>query len=109
MSDTPTGNGVTPTGASLVSMWTTNSIAMKLTATISAARLNDLGAVLLESIDWAPMMNSDLALAGRHHRRVTGSAWLLAARASVLATTDTWCVERPGTRDARRIMSVMSL
>ena len=52
MSDTPTGNGVTPTGASLVSMWTTNSIVMKLTATISAARLNDSGAVLLESIDW---------------------------------------------------------
>lgn len=53
MRDDPTSNVVTPTGTSLVSMFQTNSIAMRLVATIAAARLSETaGAVLLEGIQW---------------------------------------------------------
>lgn len=52
MSDDPTSDVVTPTGTSLVSMFATNGIAMKVTATIAASRLNNSGAVLLEDVNW---------------------------------------------------------
>jgi hypothetical protein len=52
MSDAPLSNSTTPTGASLVSMFSTNSIAMRAVATIAASRLPDDAVVLIENIDW---------------------------------------------------------
>jgi hypothetical protein len=52
MSDDPVSDAVTPTATSLVSAWQSNLVAMKLVATISAARLRDAGAVLLTDVDW---------------------------------------------------------
>jgi len=53
MSDAPTHDSITPTPTSLVSMFQTNSLAMKASAAIAATRLNDSAVVLLEGIDWA--------------------------------------------------------
>ena len=54
MADDSAHDSITPTGASLVSMFETNSLAMHATpATIAATRLNDSAVVLLEGIDWA--------------------------------------------------------
>lgn len=52
MSDTPAHDASTPTPANLVSMFQSNSVAMKATATIAATRLNEAGAVLVEGIAW---------------------------------------------------------
>jgi hypothetical protein len=52
MSDTPASSSTTPTGASLVSMFQTNAVAMRAVATIAAQRLRDDACVLLENIDW---------------------------------------------------------
>jgi hypothetical protein len=52
MSDTPGSDVVTPTGASLVSMFQTNSVVMRAVAMIAAQRLRDGAAVLIENIDW---------------------------------------------------------
>lgn len=52
MSDAPTSSSTTPTGASLVSMFQTNAVAMRAVATIAAQRLRDDACVLLENINW---------------------------------------------------------
>jgi hypothetical protein len=52
MSSTPAHDAVTPTPATLVSMWQTNSVSMRAVATIAATRLRDDAVVLIEGIDW---------------------------------------------------------
>ena len=52
MSDAPGHDATTPTGASLVSMFQSNGLAMKATATIAVTRLSEAGAVLVEDIAW---------------------------------------------------------
>ena len=52
MSDTPAHDGVTPTAASLVSMFQANSVAMRAVATIAAQRLRDDALALITGIDW---------------------------------------------------------
>jgi hypothetical protein len=51
MVDNPTASSVTPTGASMVSTFMTNSVAMRATAAIAITQLRPC-AVLLSGVDW---------------------------------------------------------
>ena len=52
MSDTPAHDAITPTGASLVSMFQTNSVAMRAVATVAAERLRDDAIALIEGCSY---------------------------------------------------------
>jgi len=58
MSDTPAHTSAVPTPATLVSMFQSNSVAMRAIATIAATRLSNAGAVLLEGIEWGGEPNT---------------------------------------------------
>ncbi len=52
MSDNPQHNSVTPVGANLVSMWQTNSVAVRAERFISWAKRRDSAAVYLQNVTW---------------------------------------------------------
>jgi HK97 family phage major capsid protein/HK97 family phage prohead protease len=52
MSDGPAHNSITPTGASLVSMWQTNSVAIRAERTINWMRRRDPAVVYLTGVSW---------------------------------------------------------
>ncbi len=58
MSDAPTGDSLTPTGSQLVSMWQTNSIALKAERFINWKKLRTGAVVYMDHLDWAPTTGS---------------------------------------------------
>lgn len=54
MADNPTGSSATPTAATLVSMFQTNSVAIRAERTVNWARRRDSGVAMLTSVNWAP-------------------------------------------------------
>lgn len=52
MSDAPAHNSITPTPASLVSMWQTNSVALRAERTINWLRRRDPAVVYLTGVSW---------------------------------------------------------
>lgn len=53
MTDAPTGDAVTPTGTQLVSMWQTNSLALKAERFINWKKLRTGAVVYMSHVDWA--------------------------------------------------------
>ena len=53
MSDTPTGDSVAPTPTQLVSMWQTNSLALKAERFINWKKLRSGAVVFMNHVDWA--------------------------------------------------------
>lgn len=52
MSDAPTGSSVTPTGAELVSMFQTNSVAFRAERTLNWTRRRDTGVAVIDNVTW---------------------------------------------------------
>lgn len=52
MSDNPQHNSITPVGANLVSMWQTNSVAVRAERFISWSKRRDTAAVYLQNVTW---------------------------------------------------------
>lgn len=53
MDDAPTGSSATPTASTLVSMFQTNSVALRAERTINWARRRESGVAVLASVNWA--------------------------------------------------------
>ena len=58
MSDAPAHTSAVPTAASLVSMWQTNSVAIRAERTINWLRRRDPGVVYLSSVSWGGPVNT---------------------------------------------------
>ena len=58
MSDAPTSTAVTPTGASLVSMWQTNCVAVRAERTINWARRRTQSVAYLTGVSWGGEVNT---------------------------------------------------
>ncbi len=58
MADVPAHNSITPTGASLVSMWQTNSVAIRAERTINWLRRRDPAVVYLTGVSWGGEVNT---------------------------------------------------
>ena len=58
MSDTPAHNSITPTPAQLVSMWQTNSVAIRAERTINWMRRRDPAVVYLTGVSWGGEVNT---------------------------------------------------
>lgn len=58
MFDNPTGNSVTPTATALISLFQTNSVAIRATADFGAERLADNAVAKLEGAAWAEVAES---------------------------------------------------
>jgi HK97 family phage major capsid protein/HK97 family phage prohead protease len=58
MADVPAHNSITPTGASLVSMWQTNSVAIRAERTINWMRRRDPAVVYLTGVSWGGEVNT---------------------------------------------------
>jgi len=58
MADAPAHNSHTPTGASLVSMWQTNSVAIRAERTINWLRRRDPAVVYLTGVSWGGEVNT---------------------------------------------------
>src|SRR4029077_12589065 len=58
MSDAPAHNSITPTPAQLVSMWQTNSVAIRAERTINWLRRRDPAVVYLTGVSWGGEVNT---------------------------------------------------